>query len=91
MSDKPVGTVEIWVNGQKVHTLEMADIGSITALLCWSRFPVRGTSLPSRDLLYLDAQHPMKNGMTGIPHMDLKIGDEVSIRILGPAQIPAKE
>ena len=85
MSDKPVGTVEIWVNGQRVHSLEMADIGSITAMFAWARFPVRGTSLPPRDFLYLDAQHPMKNGTTGIPQIALQVGDEVAIRIIGPA------
>ena len=84
MSTSP-GNVEILVNGQKLHTLEMADIGSINTILYWSRFPVRGTSLPPRDLLMLDALHPMKNGMTSIPKIALKIGDEVTIRIVGPS------
>ena len=33
----------------------------------------------------LDALHPMKNGMTSIPKIALKIGDEVTIRIVGPS------
>ena len=83
MSDKPVGFVEIFVNGQKVHALEMADIGGIDAYVGWSRFPVRGTSLPPRDFMYLRATHPMKNWQTAIPPIDLKIGDEITFRIVG--------
>ncbi len=82
MSDKPVGLVEIFVNGQKVHTLEMADIGSIHAIFDWSRFPVHGTSLPPRDFMRLHAHHPMKDGQLSIPPIDLTTGDEITLRIV---------
>lgn len=73
---------EILVNGKRLYTIGAGDFGVVSADVHWDRIQKKTGQVHERARVMGHALHVADNTHSLWPNEDLKVGDEVTIRII---------